>query len=93
VNDTPLDCRFCHCTEDAPCRLVGNEGCVINVLTRCCNAPGCLAAMESLRRRVSRETREAARKLIGTVAQQFIADKHRKREAAQRRLRKFRRAA
>ena len=80
-------CRFCRCTEDDPCTLVTNEACVLNVITLCCNNPGCLVALGQMRRRVSRQVREEIARMVGPIAQKFIQQRRREREAAKTRSR------
>lgn len=45
-----LSCRFCHCTEENPCRLASSDDCSLNHKTRCCSKESCRAQLERMER-------------------------------------------
>jgi hypothetical protein len=56
-------CKFCHCTEDDPCRIYGGDTCGWNDGTRTvCTAPGCMNAYFAQQRRLMAQSRRSTRK-------------------------------
>ena len=62
-------CRFCRCTEGNPCTLPGGEICILNVVTETCSKLGCAFAALAEKKRLARQTKAEARRVVGSLVE------------------------